>query len=172
MNATRQTVLGIVLALFSSLCNAQSLWNGTEYGMTVNQVTSRVPGASPPSTLGHLADGSEELLRLENIDIVGKLFSAAFFFKSERLVQVTLSLEKGNTFHSATLTFNSLVEALRSKYGNETSNDELRGLLNKKSATWMSGRTNVNLLAIGVGQSDATLNVNYQVRVAREADKL
>ena len=46
------------------------------------------------------------------------------------------------------------------------------GLLNSAEASWQSGRTNISLVNIAVGTSDAALNLNYQVRTAKEADKL
>jgi hypothetical protein len=153
--------------------SAQSLWNGTNYGMSVDEVRATVPKAIAPDKPNRLADGAQELLRLTNVEIVGKTFDAQFFFRNGRLSQVTLSLEKGHTFHQATLTLNALSDALRAKYGREISHENDRtAALNRITATWLSGKTNINVLAIGVGDFDATLNVNYQMRIAREAEKL
>jgi hypothetical protein len=160
-----------VLVMVSTAAGAQSLWGGTEYGMSIDEVKLAVPNAIAPSKGSRLGNGAQELLRLENVEIVNKRFAASFFFLWGKLNQVTLSLQSP-TFHGATLTFNSLSEALRAKYGQEISRESDRGLLNKVSATWMAGRTNINVIAIAVGDNDATLNINYQVRVARDADKL
>jgi hypothetical protein len=140
--------------------------------MTLTEVKAAVPKVVPPLKPNRLGDAAVELLRLEDVELVNKKFTASFYFKASKLSQVTLSLEKGHTFHAATLVFDALTEALRAKYGNEISRRSKRGMLNLTEAEWLSGRTNINLIVLSVGETDATLNVNYQVRVAREADKL
>jgi hypothetical protein len=152
--------------------SAQSLWGGTEYGMSLDQVKSSVRNVMIPDIPSRLGDGAQEALRLENVEIVNKRFAASFYFIAGRLTQVTLSLEKGHKFDGAMLVFNSLTEALRAKYGREIARDIKRGVLNRADATWMAGRTNINVLAMSVGENDAFLNINYQVRVASSADKL
>lgn len=164
--------MGLALLALPPLASAQSLWSGTEYGMSVDQVKSVVPNVTTPSSPSRLGDGAQELLRLENVEIVNKRFAASFYFITGKLTQVTLSLEKGHTFHGALLVFDSLTEALRAKYGREINRDIKRGVLNRATATWMAGRTNINVLVMSVGEDDALLNINYQVRVAQDADKL
>ena len=173
ISASRTYLLFVLTSLVVvAPVNAQSLWGGTEYGMSLEQVRTAIPNATPPSQADHLADGSQELLRLENVEIVRTTFSAKFFFKTGKLSQVTLTWKKGQTFWSAMLVYKELMEALRAKYGAEITRDVQRGVLNMATATWLSGRTNINLFAASVGEDDAVLNVNYQVRVARDADKL
>jgi hypothetical protein len=165
-------VIFSILTTAPTLC-AQTLCHGAAYGMTLDDVKKAVPEAAPPPTKPeHLGDGSEELLRLEGVQLVNEKFTARFFFKAKRLTQVTLSLQKDHTFDDALRVFNSLTEALRTKYGPEISRQTHRGMLNTAEAEWVSGRTNVGLIAMSVGENDATLNVNYQVRLAEEADKL
>lgn len=165
-------VIFSILITAPTLC-AQTLWHGTAYGMSVDDVEKVVPKAAPPpANPGHLGDGSEELLCLEGIELVNEKFTAKFFFKAKKLTQVTLSLQEGHTFDEALRVFNRLTEALRTKYGPELSRETHRGMLNTAEAEWVSGRTNVNLTAMSVGGNDAILNVNYQVRLAKEADKL
>jgi hypothetical protein len=159
----------LIILLLASIVNAQSFWNGTEYGMTIEQVKSVIPNTVRPLKPGHLKDGSEELLRLENVIIVNKNFSASFFFKMGKLTQVMLSLERGHSFHSTMLVFDSLTEALRSKYGPEINRQIQKGIID---ATWLSGRTNISVVAISAGENDAILHINYQVRVSAEADNL
>lgn len=141
--------------------------------MSLEQVRRAIPAAVPPaSNPDRLADGAQELLRLENVDLVENKFSAAFFFRDGKLSQVTLSLDKGNSFRTTMLVFDSLTQALRAKYGKELSHRSDRGILNMVQSEWLSGRTNINLNAVGVGDNDASLNINYQVRLSREANKL
>lgn len=163
-------VLPVLMA--SVIAHAQSLWGGTEYGMSLGQVMAIVPSAIHPNKSGRLADGAQELLQLRDVEIANEKFTTSFFFASNKLTQVTISLNGGHTFHQALLVFNSLTEALRAKYGREISNDIKRGTLNQASATWIAGQTNITLLAFSVGEEDAILNINYQVRVARDAEKL
>jgi hypothetical protein len=116
--------------------------------------------------------GAVELLHLRNVEIANEKFTASFYFTSEKLTQVTLSLAKRRAFGQVLIVFKSLTEALRAKYGREISNDILRGPGNRATATWMSGSTNIGLYAVGIAEHDALLNINYQVRVARDAEKL
>lgn len=171
MNTVRLFIVALLLS-FASSVTAQSLWQGTIYGMSLEQVKTVVPRAAPPAKPNRLADGSEELLRLEDVELVNKKFAASFYFRTGKLSQVTLSLEKGHSFHEAMLVFDSLTEALRAKYGHEINRGTEKGVLNRANAEWLSGRTNINLIAISVGEGAAILNINYQIRVAREADKL
>jgi hypothetical protein len=171
-------MLGRFIALLAlSLCFtsalAQELWQKTRYGMTVEQVVAAVPNASPPPlNAGSLADGAKELLRVSDLELVGYRFSGKFYFIERRLTQVTLTPERISTFASAMLVFDSLTEALRTKYGAEVVRSVERGLLNKAEASWQSGRTNISLICVSVGAADPALNLNYQVRTAKEADKL
>lgn len=174
MKSVLRLLFSLILLATAFCTNAQSLWNGTEYGMSLDQVKASLPHASSPAKPGNLADGAEELLRLEDIKLVNERFTASFYFKGGKLTQVTLSLAKRRPFNQTLLVFNQLTEALRAKYGQEISREIKRGGrgLNAADATWMSGRTNINVLTIGVGENDAILNINYQTRVAHDADKL
>jgi hypothetical protein len=170
--------LVILLALLATatIATAQSLWNGTEYGMSVDQVKAAIPDATVPTEPGRLADGAEALLAVEDVEIVGKKFTASIFFITGKLTQVTLSLKGRHTFQSAMSVLKSLAEPLRLKYGQEISRDvtseERSNALNRASVTWMAGRTNINVFVLSFGKDDALLNINYQTRIARDSDKL
>lgn len=159
----------LIILLFASSVRAQTLWHGTEYGMTLEQAEALVPNVVRPLKPKHRSDGSEELLRLEDVTLVDKHFSASFFFSDGKLIEVTLSLEDGHNFDSAMRVFDSLVESLRAKHGPEIIRHAMKGsFTNIANATWLSGQTNITLFATSVGQNDATLNINYQVRVSRK----
>ena len=101
------------------------------------QVRATVPQASPPtSDPAHLSDGAVELLGPDGIELVGKRFAASFFFQNEKLSQVTLSLEKGHSFQSAMLVFDSLSQALRAKFEREIDHRVKRGILNTTESQW------------------------------------
>ncbi len=165
-------LIGALMMLLPFAAKAQALWQGTSYGMTPQEVLSVLKGAHPPSHSERLGNGASELLRLQDVQISNETFDAKFYFSQQRLVQVTLGLQRERDFSSAVRTFDSITEALRAKYGNEINKRSERGLMNRTSATWISGRTNIAVLCMSVGPNDAVLNINYQVRIAADADKL
>lgn len=155
---------------FQSFALAQSLWGTTEYGMSVSQVQSLYPDAKAPVAMSTLYGGVKGLLTIPGIEIVNNQFTAIFYFKDEKLVQVTLKREYAS-FSSAIPDFKDLTTALRAKYGQEVSSGVERSL-SQATANWLSGKTNITLFAHAMGGSDATLSINYQVRIAKDADKL
>jgi hypothetical protein len=44
--------------------------------------------------------------------------------------------------------------------------------MQERQALWLSGKTNISLYLMAISDADAVLNVNYQVRLAQEAEKL
>jgi hypothetical protein len=161
-------VTGLVILLVASNVRGQALWQGTEYGMTLEQAKSHVPEAVRPLKPKLRSDGAEELLRLDDVTLVGKRFSVSFFFSGGKLKEVSLSLEEGHDFQSAMRVFDSLVEHFRAKYGREIIRQTMKGTFsNTANATWLSGQTNITILATSVGGSDATLNVNYSARASK-----
>jgi hypothetical protein len=165
-------VLMYVLAT-AHVCAAQTLWNGTTLGMSVDQVRKSVPNVhEPESAPGSLGTGAKELLRLDDVELAGHTFHAAFYFLGRSLSQVSLVLDNPPSLHGAMLIFDSITDALRAKYGHELSKDTHPGLLAFTEAHWLSGRTNITLMASGVADNPAILNIIYQVRIAKDADKL
>lgn len=165
--------IAICILLFSISAEAQTLWRGAIYGMSVTQVQEAFQTATAPVVdVGSLGSGAEELLRLNQVRLVNHDFIARFYFKDQKLVQVTLSLKEDHTFDSGMLIFESLSEALRVKYGTEINKEINRGILNNAIATWLSGRTNISLFTAAIRGGQTILNVNYQVRIAQDADKL
>lgn len=158
----------LVILLFASNVKGQTLWHGSEYGMTLEQAKAHVPDAIRPSKPKHRSDGAEELLRLDDVTLAGKRFSASFFFSGGKLKEVSLSLEEGHDFESAMRVFDSLIEDFRAKYGREIIRQTMKGTFsNTANATWLSGQTNITILATSVGESDATLNVNYSAKASK-----
>jgi hypothetical protein len=164
----------MILTSIATYANAQSLWNGTEYGMSPDQVKSMFSDASPPVDPGTWDKGNEvELLRLKNIVIVNKQFYVSFVFKNEKLTQVIIRLIEKPHFELAMSVFDSLIEALRSKYGGEINRNNFRSTnVKTSSASWMSGKTNISLEVMSVAGNNAILQVSYNLRLSQEADKL
>jgi hypothetical protein len=173
MNNALRPLIAFILIVVSPCAMAQTLWGGTVYGMSLEQVKAAVPNAkSPNGKPGTLKGGAQEQLRVEDIEIVNQKFAASFYFLDGKLTQVTLSLSKPRSFEQTLLVFDRLTEALRAKYGQELNRQIRRGDLNIAKATWLAGRTNISVVALSVGRNNASLNIAYQVRVAREGDKL
>jgi hypothetical protein len=161
------------LFLLTSSVGAQSLWNGTKYGMSVKQVKVIFPDAVSPLKPESMDCCGKALLALNDFTLVDKQFSVSFFFKADALQLVQLSLVKANNYSNSKSVFDSLVEVLRSKYGKEIKYDDSKSSYgNIIQATWMSGRTNISLSLVSVGKDLAYVNVSYGASVAKEADKL
>lgn len=158
--------------LFGSLAQAQTLWRDTNYGMSIDQVRAAIPEVADAVKPGELAGGAKGLLTIPKVQIAGADYQARFFFLNDKLVQVMLSLDNPGKFDSSLRTFETLEELLRVKYGREIKREVKRGVVNQASATWMAGGTNISVLTYSFDNDNASLNINYQVRVAKEADKL
>jgi hypothetical protein len=170
-------VVIVFLCLFGTQVNAQQLWQESQFGMTLPQVRERFPNAISPTSPNTLYGGAIELLRIPEIEIVGHKFKSSFFFRNDKLVQVTVSLAEKTTSYGARLVFDSLIDSLRAKYGAELSNkNNSIGQDTSLEATWLSGRTNIILYYTVYdslySKSSPVLNLIYQVRLAAEADKL
>ena len=153
---------------------AQALWQGTAYGMSVEEAHRALPVSAPPKgTPERLGNHAEERLRVENVEVAHRRFTASLFFLDGKLCQVTLALRDRLPFSSTTLVFDAMVDALRAKYGRELSDrTRVTGSLRTRSADWLSGRTNINVFALAQDDTPALLNVNYQFSIAKDADKL
>ena len=164
-------VLGVVLGQCLT-SQAQALWSTTRSGMSLEDVRKVVPGTHAPSNPERFGDGTREYLRLDNVEVVGHPFSAHFYFKEGKLSQVTLGMKGKNSFTTTQEVFKLLSEPLRVKYGQEISHEEKSYPFPMAQATWMSGRTNINVVTLAVNPRDALLNINYQTRLAADVDKL
>lgn len=167
-------LLTITTYSFSSLSLSQEFIGGATAGMTPQEVVNSSKGASIIKNGSTLGTGAVELVRKENYEVVGEEFTKKFYFVNNRLNQVTLSLEEERGFSSTIMVFESLVEALRAKYGKEVNYSiEPSGLLKTAEADWYTNSgVNIAMLVMAVDNHDATLNVNYQTRVSEEASKL
>lgn len=168
-----QSMVLLSVLMISISAQAQSLWRETASGMNPSQIIEIVKGTHLIRDGSTLGDGAKELIRLDDFNLVNESFKVRFYFIDEKLTQVTLNLNEERSFSSALLVFDSLADALRSKYGKEISrNIDSRSILKKAEANWVSGSTNINLFVMTVGDSPAILNLNYQTRLSEEADKL
>jgi hypothetical protein len=162
-----------LLLIHCNVAAAQELWRGAEYGMTVEQVRKVVPEAvTPASEPSLLGDGSVELLRIDGYKVGAFEFDVSFSFKDGRLEHIALKREEKSWF-SGKLVFEELTTLLRAKYGAEiSSKDNSVGILKLQIREWLSGRTDIGLVALATDDGPATIGINYQVRIAKAADKL
>ncbi len=156
----------------TSAASAQILWDGTRYGMTVEEVKTAVPAAIVPTRPDRLHNGAVELLRRDDVKILGHDFRASFFFLHNRLDEVMLSLKNPGRFGAAMLVFESLSDALRARYGRELSRSVERHPLNRAQAAWIAGRTDIAMLVFAIGDNEAVLTITYGIRLAASKDTL
>jgi hypothetical protein len=161
------------LIVMSLAAEAQVLWQKASYGMTVAQVKQAFPNAIEPSDGGTLYSGAKELLRERDVEVAGEKFDAGFLFNAGKLEQVTLKAKERKRFGLMFPTFEQIRILLRARYGRELSSDVERGsTMSTAKAEFLHGKTNISVLLLGVSDNSALLNINYQVRLAREAEKL
>jgi len=169
----RATWLLLIFLGLGNVAQAQALWQNTAVGMTPAEVQKRYPAAVPPvSHPGRLVTGATEKLRLEGVEVGFRRFHAEFYFKNDRLAQVTLGLDDPPGFSGAEIIFTTLLDQLRTKYGPEFSLHRDRGGLATNEATWHHGETSINLMCLGVGSSPAVLNVIYRSMAAERPSNL
>jgi hypothetical protein len=170
-------LLGIVALMLTALSSsdsaAQTLWQSATHGMTVAQVKQSFPKAIQPEVPETLGNGAKELLRERGVAIGTMTFDARFMFKDGKLEQVTLAATDRKAFNLMMSSFDEMRTLLRARYGSEVSSKVDRdSSMGTAKADWLHGRTNISLLLIGIGGNPAVFNINYQVRLAREADRL
>ena len=159
--------------LFAQVLQAQVLWQGTTYGMTVPEVAKLHPTAKPPADPATLYNGSVESLRVEGFEVVNSKFAVKFYFSKGSLSQVTLESIEKTSFDSKLTLFASLTRVLREKYGKEKSlNRSDNGPMKQVEAYWDSGKTKIGLYLMAVGPEVVAFNLNYQVGILKESDKL
>ena len=127
------------LLLFSIGCFAfsQDLWEGTKYGMSVDQVKNLFPSAVTPSEQSTLRSGGKALLQLENIIIGDGTFRALFYFNDSGLTQVNLIYIKGLYIHHV---FDEISKLLTAKHGKPTS---IERDYYSRQTTWVINQTKI-----------------------------
>lgn len=165
----------IVAALAISVqlpSSAQTLWKDSVYGMTEVEVMKVNPSAVKTKKGSSLPNGAVQTLEVQNIEIVKRKFTAGFYFKDQKLNQITLSLNKGSNTLDASSKWDELYLALSAKYGKELSKKSQDGILKQKLAEWTAGKTNIQLLFLAVGEKDPILQIAYHQGITQDAEKL
>lgn len=156
--------LSLVLGAAASPASSQELWQNVRVGMSAEEVSRAQPDARPPAKPDTLKGGAVCALQLAAIAIDGHDYRACFFFLDQRLVQVMLSA----LGEPSEPQFRSIVTLLRSKYGPELS---LERTALGYGADWMTPN-GVNVSVTFMNRYGNLLNINYQVRMASEREKL
>lgn len=162
---------------FTEAKQGQPLWGETISGMTPEEVLNVVDEAHKIKNGNgvHYSNGSKELVRIDNYELVGKSFEVRFIFLNNKLTQVELVLEEEKNFSSSKLIFDELANVLRSKYGKEISKKtDTQSKLNIKQveAVWMNNQTNIRLYLDSYPGLPTLLKVIYQTMLYEEAGKL
>ncbi len=152
---------------------AQILWSGTLTGMSVDQVLKIHPDATEKiDKPGRLDNGAVEKLQVKRVEIEGLDFTVSFYFKDDKLTQVTTASKDVPT-DSAVYKYRALSVALKSKYGEEIAKKFDAGKLGTTaSSTWSSGRSTINLSLFAFGAGPASIYIIYNSTLASTADKL
>lgn len=162
----------LVIGATASHASAQSLWRESVLGQSVSEVSELFPAAAVPVKPGTLKSGAVELLTLDGVKVGNLDMPAHFYFKDGALTQVTLQLPETESNAAARVGYDSLLEALRAKYGQEFNSKNSAGFLTIRNATWMAGKTNITLTLMLVGDAPPILNVVYQVRLSDTIENL
>lgn len=164
-----QSMLLIVILTMSISVQAQALWGETTVGMTPSEVIKMVKGSHLIQDGSTLETGAKELAQLDDLRVLKELYKVKFYFIDDKLTQVTLNLNKERSFSLNLLVFQSLTDALSSKYGKAISRkiDSLTRL-KTADAQWVSDGTNINLQVTAVGDVPTSLNLNYQLNLDPE----
>lgn len=158
-------ILILVIGLFfSTFTFSQVIWQKAEKGMTVNQVKKSFPKAVSiqPTDGSTLRDGSLRQLQLANYEINGFEFSAFFYFKNGKLIQV--NLETNDPYPQSV--YEKMVEAFRAKYKREI-NTRSYGI-GDESKSWITpDNTEVRVMYL-----NGKTSIIYSARLNNELNKL
>ena len=163
---TQSTVAVLVLGAIITAAppsRAQEFWHGTARGMTVAQVLAATPGARELAYPGTVRTGTVELLMDPGVLLGGESFTAHFYFASGALQEVMLLLDGKRRYARLQPVYAELEKMFTTEYGAPASTRERSdSMLQSKSESWRSGRTEIGLAMLRGGDS-ANLNISYRV---------
>lgn len=140
------------------------LWQDVAYGMTFETVRSIRPDAIAKHNVRKLEDGAMSGLAIPHLNLAGHDYTVLFYFRNNRLTQVTIATNGNPTM----VDFEAVTGALRLRYGREVEYTEVNDGLSK--GEWLStDGINVWLVCwpdVGI------LNINFQNRYSDAALQL
>jgi len=154
----------LIMVLAAAAMPAAVLWQNVTVGMNSADVQKAQPSAVVSSKPETLKSGAACDLVIPAFEVASDDYRVCFFFKDKRLEQVMLSSVKEPTEPQ----FRSIVTALRSKYGKEINFE--KNILGYDVDWFTSDKVNVSLTYFN--KYGSLLNINYQVRLAKDAKGL
>jgi hypothetical protein len=140
------------------------LWQGTAYGMTMEDVRRIRPDAVVSTDDRRLGDGTACMLEIVPLRLGAHDYSVLFYFREMALTQVTISTNGDPAFGD----FQDMVNALRLRYGTEV---EYRVVPDGFcTGEWLAA-DGVNVTAV-FQAAIGCLNVNFQFRYGHAAMQL
>lgn len=118
-------------------CQAQTFWQGTSYGDTVEQVQAKVPTSSAPQRSDDLQQKGVSTLLTVPAVLADREFDANFYFSSKGLDQVILIMKNLSSDAEASAAKGVLVQALRLKYGRATKSEDLVRSVREDKPLWI-----------------------------------
>jgi hypothetical protein len=156
---------GVLLAVFlftGYFGYSQTLWQNAQYGMTAEEVKDVYPNTVSATEGSRADDGSEELLKINEVMISNESFAAGFFFKNNILTCVKLSPNTKYSREQCERVYTLLEKSLAVKYGQPTGiGSGMRWNRRTEHTTWVSEGVNIRLLKEFIG-SRIILEVLYR----------
>jgi len=158
--------LAWVIALGS--LNAAPLWDGTDTGMTAEQVKEKFPTAIVPKDPAELYGKIAEGLRIPILTYLDEEFTVHFYFDNGALHQVTLELKKKRA-HAVMVKLAGRVAAdLTKQLGDPKSKKESKDSIGGRfEVHWETPRQKVSVFVLSTGPTEAlydpiAFNINFQ----------
>lgn len=165
----------LFLPAWSSL-SAQQLWQAANIGDSPQEIRSKFPEAiiseNPNADILH--GGEQCLVRIPKYVVSSATFRTCFYFSDGQLSQVTIGLVHFQPTDSIEALFDRVLESLTSKYGPADSQEDKSGMMTMRDRDWYLGKVNISVVLVHFGDDDddPVLNINYQTRMGKDADKL
>lgn len=140
------TALGLTASL---VCNAQTFWQGTTYGESVEQVQAKISGIGAPSVSAELSAKGIAALLNAPARLVERDFESYYYFSSRGLDRVILRRTALSPAAEAEATNSALIQALRLKYGRAKKTEDVKSSVLEGRAMWFmwtSGDTDILLV--------------------------
>jgi hypothetical protein len=143
---------------------APVLWQGTAYGMTIEDVRRIRPDAVASTDDRRLGDGTVCMLEIVPLRLAAHDYSVLFYFRNSTLSQVTIATNGSPAFSD----FHDMVNALRLRYGTEVEYKVVPdGFC---TGEWLAA-DGVNVTIVFQAAIEC-LNVNFQYRYGHAAMQL
>lgn len=164
----------IYLAACVQIAQAGVLWGKAESGASLDEIAKLYPEGRRivPTEKQRMANGATLGYEAPNVSVRGADFKVAFYFLQGTLDTVGLSHKSQEGAHGCGLTFESLREGLRAKYGQELSAKGSHRIAAMRSAVWQHQQTTIQLNMIAFDPDDCNIYLNYGSGLAKASENL